>query len=334
MTYYQDEKPVFDFTSIDSDSVAIIKWYNVEGNIFVPDHLANGLKISVIKKDAFLLADTTLSVSFVSDLSIEEGAFDTQDISKGFSPIIKINKKIGNSFFGNASDNNPKRSVECLANDGWEVIASYWGNYELIMLQNLITYESADSTVKFTYRKTSESEVEIIKWSKPTSQIVIPSHLNDNLSVVSLGSHSFKDMLDAKKIIVPPTVNKVDRYAFYSVNEAQRSYYGACYLLSNGEDHEKFCEIYLPAHICIESMDAFLRGTDLHNKFGSYERYINDSLVITLINSPTYNFFISNGWRVACEKKNLAVLVDKSFGTPFVSFDFENFVIDYPESWK
>lgn len=199
---------------------------------------------------------------------------------------------------------------------------------------NVANYESSDGNVKFIYRKINELEIEIVEWISATSHIVIPSHIDSNLKVVSLGENSFHNLLNIERVVVPPSVERICSKAFYALYEVQRSYYGTIYSLSYGEEHKKYCEIFLPAHICIDNISAVLRGAEMRNKFGSYERTIYDSLVITFLNSPTCNYMMENEWRVACQNDELAVLVHKSFGYPFHLFDFKNYVIEYPECWK
>lgn len=199
---------------------------------------------------------------------------------------------------------------------------------------NVANYESSDGNVKFTYRKINELEIEIVEWISATSHIVIPSHIDSNLKVVSLGENSFHNLLNIERVVVPPSVERICSKAFYALYEVQRSYYSTIYSLSYGEEHKKYCEIFLPAHICIDNISAVLRGAEMRNKFGSYERTIYDSLVITFLNSPTCNYMMENEWCVACQNDELAVLVHKSFGYPFHLFDFKNYVIEYPECWK
>lgn len=199
---------------------------------------------------------------------------------------------------------------------------------------NVANYESSDGNVKFTYRKINELEIEIVEWISATSHIVIPSHIDSNLKVVSLGENSFHNLLNIERVVVPPSVERICSKAFYALYEVQRSYYSTIYSLSYGEEHKKYCEIFLPAHIRIDNISAVLRGAEMRNKFGSYERTIYDSLVITFLNSPTCNYMMENEWRVACQNDELAVLVHKSFGYPFHLFDFKNYVIEYPECWK
>ncbi len=199
---------------------------------------------------------------------------------------------------------------------------------------NVINYESSDGNIKFAYRKISAFEIEIVEWLSVTSQILIPSHVDSGLKVVSLGENSFCNLLDVERIVVPLSVNRICKGAFSALYEMQRSYYSTIYSLSYGEEHKKFCEIFLLPDICIDNISAVLRGAEMRNKFGSYERTIYDSLVITLINSPTHNYFIENEWRVACQNDELVVLVHKSFGFPFHVFDFKNYVIEYPECWR
>lgn len=200
--------------------------------------------------------------------------------------------------------------------------------------EGIAKYESSDGNIKFTYRKINESEIEIVEWLSSASHIVIPSHIDSNLKVVSLGERSFRNLLDVERIVVPLSVERICKDAFYALYEVQRSYYSTIYSLSYGEEHKKFCEIFLPAHVCIDNISALLRGAEMRNKFGSYERTICDSLVITLINSPTYNYMTENEWRVANQNDELVVLVHKSFGYPFHSFDFKNYIIEYPECWR
>ena len=196
---------------------------------------------------------------------------------------------------------------------------------------NVANYESSDGNVKFTYRKINELEIEIVEWISATSHIVIPSHIDSNLKVVSLGENSFHNLLNIERVVVPPSVERICSKAFYALYEVQRSYYSTIYSLSYGEEHKKYCEIFLPAHICIDNISAVLRGAEMRNKFGSYERTIYDSLVITFLNSPTCNYMMENELRVACQNDELAVLVHMSFGYPFHLFDFESYVIEYPE---
>ncbi len=199
---------------------------------------------------------------------------------------------------------------------------------------NISNYESSDGNVKFTYRKINEHEIEIVEWISVSPHIEIPSHIDSNLKVVSLGENSFRNLLNIERVVVLPSVERICTKAFYALYEVQRSYYSTMYSLSYGEEHKKYCEIFLPAHICIDNISAVLRGAEMRNKFGSYERTIYDSLVITFLNSPTCNYMTENEWRIACQNDELAVLVHKSFGYPFHLFDFKNYVIEYPECWK
>ena len=196
--------------------------------------------------------------------------------------------------------------------------------------EGIANYESSDGNTKFTYRKINESEIEIVEWLSSASHIIIPSHIDGDFKVVSLGERSFRNLLDVERIVVPLSVERICKGAFYALYEVQRSYYSTIYTLSYGEEHKKFCEIFLPAHVCIDNISALLRGAEMRNKFGSYERTIYDSLVITFLNSPTCNYMIENEWRVACQNDELAVLVHKSFHL----FDFKNYVIEYPECWR
>lgn len=200
--------------------------------------------------------------------------------------------------------------------------------------EGIANYESSDGNTKFTYRKINESEIEIVEWLSSASHIIIPSHIDGDFKVVSLGERSFRNLLDVERIVVPLSVERICKGAFYALYEVQRSYYSTIYTLSYGEEHKKFCEIFLPAHVCIDNISALLRGAEMRNKFGSYERTIYDSLVITFLNSPTCSYMIENEWRVACQNDELAVLVHKSFGYPFHLFDFKNYVIEYPECWR
>ena len=134
--------------------------------------------------------------------------------------------------------------------------------------EGIANYESSDGNTKFAYRKINESDIEIVEWLSSASHIVIPSHIDGNLKVVSLGERSFRNLLDVERIVVPLSV-------------------------------ERIC--FLSAHVCIDNITALLCDAEMRNKFGSYERTICDSLVITLINSPTYNYMTENEWCVASQ---------------------------------
>lgn len=200
--------------------------------------------------------------------------------------------------------------------------------------ERVANYESSDGNTKFTYRKINESEIEIVEWLSPASHIEIPSYIDGDFKVVSLGERSFRNLLDVERIVVPLSVERICKGAFYALYEVQRSYYSTIYSLSYGEEHKKFCEVFLPAHVCIDNISALLRGAEMRNKFGSYERTIYDSLVITFLNSPTCNYMMENEWRVANQNDELVVLVHKLFGYPFHSFDFKSYIIEYPECWR
>ena len=79
---------------------------------------------------------------------------------------------------------------------------------------NVVNYESSDGNVKFTYRKINELEIEIVEWISVTSHIEIPSHIDSNLKVVSLGENSFRNLLDIERVVVPLSVERICPKAF------------------------------------------------------------------------------------------------------------------------
>ena len=69
--------------------------------------------------------------------------------------------------------------------------------------KGIVNYESSDGNTKFIYRIINESEIEIVEWLSSASHIVIPSCIDGNLKVVSLGERSFRNLLDVERIVVP-----------------------------------------------------------------------------------------------------------------------------------
>lgn len=340
MTYYENDKAIFDYILLDANSATITKWHDVEGDIVVPTHINGNINVSSIQKGAFILTNLTLSIT-VSGVSVEEGTFDVSGISVGFSPIIKVKK-----VYGFLDDYVFNPNCNCLIKDGWEISNKFYGVYDFIITQNLVTYETENGSVKFTYRKISESEIEIIKWRSSSTKIFIPPQITDNLSVASLGSYSFINLIDLEKIYVPATVRKIGTHAFYY--EEEKEVPSFCY----HEKHKPYCEIYLPPNIYIEDYDtfAFARGIRVFSdRIGkSFSRFFSDLIVITFVDSKTCNCLIDKEWKVVSKNDKFAVLVHKSFDFAFeieryihkgenwgyCDFDFDNYLIELPEYWK
>lgn len=323
MTFYNDKTAMFDYVLVDTNVAAITNWHSVAGDIVVPGYIDEKTCVCEIRRKAFILNDETMSILIPSEISkIDPESFCIENITNGFTPTLKIQ---------NTRRTNVKNILSC----GWEIINTSWYYADLIIAKNLLFYESLDKSIRFSYRKISASEIEIIQWCSSTHQINVPSQINDSLFITSIGVASFKNVLDVQEIVVPPSIKRIKSYAFYAVNEVRRAYYSTMYIET--EDyipHKKFCKLYLPGSIDIENLSAVERGTELYNKSGNPEGVIIDLFIITLENSPTLNYFTNHGWRIARKNDNLVVLIDKSFGFPYISYDFDKLNIYYPECWN
>jgi len=63
-----------------------------------------------------------------------------------------------------------------------------------------LTYESSNGSAKFIYRKINDFEIEKIKWLSPTLCIFISPYIDNKLNVVFLGTGTFQNLLDIKKL--------------------------------------------------------------------------------------------------------------------------------------
>lgn len=108
--------------------------------------------------------------------------------------------------------------------------------------EGIANYESSDGNTKFAYRKINESDIEIVEWLSSASHIVIPSHIDGNLKVVSLGERSFRNLLDVERIVVPLSVERICKSAFYALYEVQRSIvrFILCYMVKNTKSPERY----------------------------------------------------------------------------------------------
>lgn len=330
MTYFENGIAIFDYELLSFNSIAITQWYDITGVIDIPTHINEELSVALLKKGSFVLTNETLRISIDESMTIEEGAFDTRGITVGFSPII--NTRNGSIYVKASASESILKDV--LVSEGWYFTYNDWGSGYLVLRNNVATYESSKDGMKFIYRKINDIEIEIIKWVHPTTYITIPTTICGNLSIVSIAEGAFgRHLLDIEKIIVPKSIKTICKQAFYVETLENADYFDSFYHSWYIDAHKAFCEIYIPSDVCIENITAVLRGTEERDKFGSYERTRYDSVVITLIDSPTYKYFVDNDWEVVKQSDKLAMFVDRSCFYSACS-KFKNYDIEYPECWR
>lgn len=285
--------------------------------------------MALLKKGSFVLTNETLRILIDEGMSIEEGTFDTRGITVGFSPII--NTRNGSIFVTDSASESVK---DVLVREGWYFTYNDWGSRYLVLKNNVATYKSSKDGMEFIYRKINDIEIEIIKWVHPTTHITILTTICGNLSIVSIAEGAFgRHLLNIEKIIVPKSIKTICKKAFYVETLENVEYFDLLHYSSHIDVHKAFCKIYIPFDVCIENITAVLRGIEERDKFGSYERTRYDSIVITLIDSPTYKYFVDKEWEVIKQSDKLAMFVDRSCFYSACS-EFKNYDIEYPECWK
>lgn len=300
---------LFEYKYIESNSMSnmaiITKWFICAGNIEIPQTIGNNTIVFGIAANAFNLTDETESISIPESVKkIENDAFNLDNVSFGYCPVLKIIR-------------NSKNKFEDLLLKKWYVIDCGWYHIEL-MFKNWMEYK--DDSINFAYRKINASEIEIVKWFSPRDYITIPEQIDDKLKVVSLGKKSFGEIATLQKITVPVTVMTIKSKAFYYLNY-EEYIYGDLYDLGWAQSGTpcNVCEIVLPDKITDICIDAFLHGTELRCRRHRKDGYNNRLIISTVDNSETLNWFLNMGWRIA-EKQDeyVRLLMDEENGGKWI----------------
>lgn len=289
----------FEYISVNLEKEAVIKiWFDTEGDIIIPDSV-EGLPVSGISENAFQLTNRTRSIGIPESIrEISSTCFCLKEVSHGFAPVVTVNSN--------------KTNITNMLKHGWEKIFTYWGFTVLIYSPNIKSGIAQNGETVFNYRKLNGMEVEIVKWYQQAELIKIPSII-DGLTVVSIGKGSFSDILNIDTIIVPSSVRNIDRYAFSHVYTMRRSYYSPDYYpTEDSEMHKQFCKIYLPPNVKID-LSSIERGFDLESKFGAYEHFVNDTLIITFFESEIFCYLTENGWKIIKQNDNMVLLKHISY---------------------
>lgn len=281
----------------DYRKAVIVKCNDCKGKLVIPSKIDERTIIFGISPNAFVLSEKTESIEIPPTVrQIAGNAFNTDSLTAGYCPIVRINYEYG------------KQGVaDSLKINGWKCIYSNWGYSDFIAEKCLIYYEKDE--LSFKYRYINSSEIEIVKWISPEENIIIPRRIENDLTIVSIGRSAFSGNPHLTHVVVPETIRSIEENAFHYLNHA-KYIYGDLYDpgWSNSGDYPVDCLIELPPVLLSIKGGAFLRGTENTDRRHRRDNFTNRLVIVVPKNSATFDLLKELGWIVEIETNEHFIL--------------------------